>query len=287
MPLRIFVIFLLSVCSSAAPIKVACIGDSITQGGSLSVQETYPGRLQRLLGTNYNVQNYGVSGRTLLKRGDFPYWNDAAFSQSRAFNPDIVIIQLGTNDGKPYNWIYGTNFLSDYRELIQAYSALPGGPRIFLCAPCPVFGNGAFDIVPGVVRTNIAPAVRSLAAELSLPLIDLHSRMTNAAWFPDTVHPDSTGYAVMAAVMFENVTGGLPAEEPPTLAMRRETSTRVVLSWPAKWGALVPQTTLLLRTNGAPWTILQAAQPYSDGVTLRQTNIVGGLVQRYFQLARP
>src|SRR5262245_57930852 len=100
---------------SAAPIKIACVGDSITEGAGLSNPSTqsYPARLQKLLGTNYNVRNFGVSGRTLLKKGDFPYWKEAAYTNSHTLNPDIVIIQLGTNDSKPQNWRYGTNFVAD------------------------------------------------------------------------------------------------------------------------------------------------------------------------------
>src|SRR5690348_3809700 len=96
-------------------LKIACIGDSITMGSGLAnpAVESYPGRLQRLLGTNYVVRNYGLSGRTLLKEGDFPYWTESAFTQSKNWAPDIVIIQLGTNDSKPQNWKYGTNFVSE------------------------------------------------------------------------------------------------------------------------------------------------------------------------------
>src|SRR2546423_745224 len=196
MPIFLVLLFTSVVLLGAAPIRVACVGDSITEGSGLANPsvESYPARLQQLYGTNfYTVRNFGVSGRTLLKQGDFPYWKEPALTNSQNFEPDIVIIQLGTNDSKPYNWRYGTNFVRDYKEMIAIYAGLASAPRIFLCAPCPVFGAGAYDISPGVVRTNIAPAVRDLAAELSLPLIDLQARMTNAAWFPDTVHPNSKG----------------------------------------------------------------------------------------------
>src|SRR5690242_3952386 len=105
---------------NAAPVKIACIGDSITEGLGLSSPSTqsYPARLQQLLGTNYMVRNFGVRGRTLLKQGDLPYWKEPFFKQSHDFYPDIVIIQLGTNDSKPQNWRYGTNFVSNYEELI-------------------------------------------------------------------------------------------------------------------------------------------------------------------------
>ena len=138
----------------ATPMKIACVGDSITEGSGLSFpnRDSYPAKLQQLLGTNYLVRNFGVSGRTLLKKGDFPFWAEPAFTSSHTFNPDVVIINLGTNDAKPQNWRYGTNYTTDYDALIATYTALATHPRMVLCTPCPAFKTGAFDINPGVVN---------------------------------------------------------------------------------------------------------------------------------------
>src|SRR5262245_55187841 len=126
----LFCAFASLVSLGGAQVKVACIGDSITAGTGLSspTTQSYPARLQRLLGTNFMVGNFGVSGRTLLKQGDFPYWKETAFKQSHDFYPDIVIIQLGTNDSKPQNWRYGTNFVANYEELIASYTTLSNAP---------------------------------------------------------------------------------------------------------------------------------------------------------------
>jgi len=286
---RFFALVFVSVLTaSALPMKIACVGDSITEGGNLAnpAVESYPARLQKLLGTNnFTVRNFGVSGRTLLKQGDFPYWTDPAFAASKNFAPDIVIIQLGTNDGKPYNWKYGTNFVANYKELIAIYQALPSAPRVFLCSPCPVFGAGSFNIDPGTVRTNIAPTVRGLAAELSLPLIDLQARMTNAVWFPDTVHPDTKGMMAMTAVMHEGLfpTG---SEVPPTLEFRRLSASSVVLSWPQRWGSFYPQYATLLKDTNMIWIMIESTPPIGDGTTIRQTNVAGGPL-RIYQLRRP
>lgn len=77
----------LCLVSSAAPVKVAFVGDSITEGAGLGSPgtESYPAKLQRLLGSGYTVGNYGVSGRTLLRKGDFPYWKELAYTRSREF----------------------------------------------------------------------------------------------------------------------------------------------------------------------------------------------------------
>ncbi|HOF92976.1 MAG TPA: hypothetical protein PLZ89_02210, partial [Bacteroidales bacterium] len=46
-------------------IKVACVGNSITQGAAISNQQrdSYPGLLGQMLGAGYEVRNYGFSGR--------------------------------------------------------------------------------------------------------------------------------------------------------------------------------------------------------------------------------
>ena len=268
---------------AAAPLKIACIGDSITEGSGLSnpAVESYPARLQRLLGTNCIVRNYGISGRTLLKKGDYPYWREAYFKQSHDWLPDLVLIKLGTNDSKPYNWKHGTNFVAEFEELVASYASLASAPRIIACTPCPVFGNGAFDIKPGTVATNIAPAIRDLAARLDLGLIDFHDRLAgHSAWFPDTVHPNSKGTAAMAAIVFDALTGGPPSAPPPAVELVRLASTRVVVQWPAEWAGLVVQSTTALRGTSTVWTVVEQVAG-SDGTRVRQTNSTTGAARLY------
>lgn len=274
--------------SLGTPLKVACVGDSITEGAGLNnpALESYPARLQRLLGTNdFTVRNYGVSGRTLLKKGDFPYWKEAAYRQSHDWNPDVVIIQLGTNDSKPQNWRHGTNYVTDYEELIATYTNLASQPRIVLCTPCPVYRTGAFDIRPGVVATNIAPLVRELGARLGWPVIELHERLAgHPEWFPDTVHPNTRGMAVMAAVMVEAIQAGTPPEPPPILLGVTRASTRVRLDWPSDLATHV----VLSATSLGPtsvWTVADPV-PHRSGDQLLLTNTVTGSA-RFFRLWRP
>src|SRR5882757_6805569 len=67
--------------ADAAAINVACVGDSITYGSGASdpATKSYPAVLAGLLGGGYAVGNFGHGGTTLLKSGDFPYWNVAEF----------------------------------------------------------------------------------------------------------------------------------------------------------------------------------------------------------------
>jgi lysophospholipase L1-like esterase len=279
---------LASLSAAADPLKIACIGDSITAGSFLSNPnvESYPPRLQRLLGTNYIVRNYGVSGRTLLKKGDFPYWKEGFFTASHDWQPDIVIIQLGTNDGKPYNWKYGTNFVSDYEEMVQSYASLTNAPKVIACTPCPVYGKGAFDIVPGTVATNVAPAVREAASALGLMVIDLQTRLAgHPELFIDTVHPNSKGDTVMAAVICDALLPSNSEEPSSDLELTVSSINRVAMSWPVAWRTWVPQSTTAWRGTNTAWSV---AEPviYFDGDAMRQTNLASGAT-RLFRLWRP
>lgn len=99
-------------------------------------------RLGKLLGSGYLVENEGISGTTLLKKGDMPYWTQGRLSQALAFNPKIVTIKLGTNDSKPQNWKYKSEFEADLNALIDTLGTLASKPVIWLCLPVVHFSDG-------------------------------------------------------------------------------------------------------------------------------------------------
>ena len=146
--MRILLLALLSIMTAhaAEPIKVACVGDSITQGSGAKPGQSYPSQLQALLGEGYQVGNFGVSGRTLLKQGDFPYWKEKKYQAALAMEPAIVIIMLGTNDTKPQNWKFEAEFAADYRELVKSFQSLKSKPKVLVCRPVPVPGKGNYGI---------------------------------------------------------------------------------------------------------------------------------------------
>ncbi len=179
--------------------KIACVGDSITFGYGLSnpSTESYPSVLGVQLGSAHTVQNFGVSGATLMKMGDKPYWNESAYTSSRSFEPDVVVIMLGTNDAKPQNWSKEAAFAPDYSELIDGYRSL--GALVYVATPPPVYPPGEFDIAPDVIENEVVPAVRAVALDEGAPLIDVFSALSGqSARFPDTVHPDAAGAALIA-----------------------------------------------------------------------------------------
>jgi lysophospholipase L1-like esterase len=185
-------------------IHVACVGDSITEGSG------YPENLQIMLGDNYKVGNFGVSGSTVLQNSDIPYMNQAAFWRAIAFQPSIVVVMLGTNDAKESSYGSVENFQSDYKELIKEYETLESKPKICLVKPPPIFEND-LNLSNANLEQNIIPSIECIANELDLLTIDINTALTDyPEYFMDGVHPSSDGAMLIAskinqAIIFNGV----------------------------------------------------------------------------------
>lgn len=194
---------------AGAQIKVACIGNSITAGTGLSNASTqaYPAVLQTLLGNGYTVQNDGVSGTTLLKNGDNPYWKNGKFASVFAFQPNIVTIKLGTNDTKPQNWdAYNAQFRRDYEAMIDTLNTLASKPKIFLVLPVPIWTN-SYGIRDSALQKMI-PIIKDIGARRGLWIIDANTPLKNfSSYFSDGVHPNATGADTIAHVIYHGLTG--------------------------------------------------------------------------------
>ena len=203
LPGKTFPILFVSMClffaCTSKEVKVACVGDSITEGYGLAVQSKtgYPVVLNRILGDNYSVLNLGRSATTLQKHGDFPYWICKEFSDVFAYKPDIIVIKLGTNDTKPQNWNQD-NYKNDYQALIDTFKTISTNPKIYLCLPVPAFKT-RWGINDSTVVHGVIPVIKELAAKNDLPVIDLYDDMSDqGADFFDSIHPNEEAAKVMA-----------------------------------------------------------------------------------------
>lgn len=191
-----------SVSFAQSPIKVACVGNSITQGPGRDNPDSYPLQMQEILGDAYEVKNFGVSGRTLLRKGDYPYWNEPQFQQVKDFAPDILVIMLGTNDSKPQNWKYADQFRQDYLDMIAEFKkTMPVDGKVYVILPVPVTRVN-FGITPDVMNNEQRLMLIDIADESGSELLDLYTPfMGKEDLLPDGVHPNTEGLGIMASVI--------------------------------------------------------------------------------------
>jgi lysophospholipase L1-like esterase len=190
--------------------KVACIGNSITYGAGLTspLTDCYPAQLGQMLGGNYDVRNYGVSGSTMLKSGDKPYWQQPEYNAALSFAPDIVIIMLGTNDSKPWNWTPQNSLLfeSDYKDFIKSFINLASNPKIIISYPCKAY-NSNFSISDSVIANAICPILKKISLDMGTTLVDMYTETSGVSnLFPDGIHPNTEGATKIANKFYSVIT---------------------------------------------------------------------------------
>ena len=206
----IFFLFSLAIQAQPKAIKIACIGNSITFGAGIKNQlkDSYPAVLGRMLGKEYIVQNFGRSGATLLRNGNSPYWKTIQYQNAKEFNPDIVVIKLGSNDSKPVNKLFWSEFQNDLGNMVDSFQLLPSHPKIYLCIPVPAIGKGNFGITDSVLMRVIIPQIKTVAKLKNTGLIDLHKVLENKdSLIPDRVHPNEAGAVLIAKAVAQSLTG--------------------------------------------------------------------------------
>lgn len=191
-------------------IKVACVGDSITYGLFVDNRDknNYPDVLNKLLGDTYCVNNFAYTNRTAIKSGDCPFVNEKVYQQSLDFQPNIVIILLGSNDSKPNNWDKD-KFLADYSEIIDSYLTLESQPKVYVLLPPPVFeikGKVLYQIRKDIIEQEIVPAVEDIANKKNVGCIDVHKVFQGRQdLFFDGVHPNVNGSRLLAQSVYEAI----------------------------------------------------------------------------------
>ena len=190
-------------------VKIACVGDSITWGFTILKRHknSYPAVLQQLLGSGFKVRNFGLNNGCANFGGDLPYGRLRPFRRALSFKPDIVVIMLGTNDTKRFNFERG-HFLSGYESIVDSFISQEKKPTVFLMTPPPVFdsfGLDAFTLNNDILNSDIIPAIRSTATGKGLKLIDINSLIQSKELTNDGVHPNKEGARLIAESVYEAI----------------------------------------------------------------------------------
>lgn len=208
-------LLLVVVCAqlrAAEVVKVACVGDSVTWGAQLEHRETdsYPVQLQRLLGSRYQVENFGVSGATLLRHGHHPYAATDAFRAALAFHPDVVVIHLGLNDTDPRDWPdLRDQFVADYSWLIAEFRTVNPAVRVHMAVLTPIFdAHPRFQSGTRIWAAEIRRLIPAIAQANHAEVIDFYTPLlAHPNLFSDALHPNAEGASILAQTVYQNLSG--------------------------------------------------------------------------------
>ncbi len=204
--------------------KIACLGDSITEGSNLDKMEnykqySYPSVLKNILGAE-EVYNLGIGGSSYGRYWDKPFVE--RYKEIPA-DTDIILVMGGTNDGfaasekelgslsekKP------ATFYGDVDELMRGLKENYPEAKIIFATPLP---NILHDYLRKqrdylLPQATFANAVKELAAQYDIDVIDLynsnlldtHDVQVISTYMPDGVHGNPAGYQVLAEHMASQV----------------------------------------------------------------------------------
>lgn len=193
-------------------VRVACIGNSITYGTGIAdrTNDSYPSQLQRLLGSNYQVGNFGKPGATLLCHGHRPYVKQEEFKEAIAFKGDIAVMHLGINDTDPRNWPnYRDEFVKDYLSIMDSLRAANPKVRIILARMTPIADRHP-RFVSGTKQWHgeIQTAIETVARVSGAELIDFYEPLYPYPYLlPDAIHPNTEGAGILAKTVYSGITG--------------------------------------------------------------------------------
>lgn len=196
---------------------VACVGDSITAGAGAGnyFTESYPAQLQQAVGGDYNVVNFGNSGKTartdLKENGVSVAWlaqNEWIGFQS--MKPDVLILGMGSNDSKTSNAPLSTysTFRAAYEHLLDRLLSVNPDMEVIISTAPTAYSN-IWAISQKNIEEIIVPVQTDVAAERGYTLVDLQSYTKNKSLlFGDGIHPTSYGYSMFAKIFARVLTYG-------------------------------------------------------------------------------
>lgn len=204
--------------------KIACLGDSLTEGSNLDKMEnyqqySYPSVLKNILQAE-EVYNLGIGGSSYGR-----YWDNAFVDRYREIpqDVDIIVVMGGTNDGfaasekelGSFDEKKGKTFYGDVDELMRGLKENYPEAKIIFATPLPnvlhdYLRNQRNYLLP---QSVYAKAIKELAAQYQIDVVDLynsnlldtHDAEVITHYMPDGVHANPEGYQILAEHLARNI----------------------------------------------------------------------------------
>lgn len=277
------------------PVKIACVGDSITYGYAIDDKAfSYPSLLGQKLGDGYEVGNFGKSASYILPgdsaynlRDDktLSYRDTQQYQDSIAFAPDVVIIMLGTNDVTSLVSNESAEVIeAELENIIKIYQELESVQRVYVMTSI----YGPYNVTLSKASDGpLQKLQQKAAADTGAEFIDIYSLTRDyfdvMLHLSDRLHPDEDSYEAIPAACYALLTG---TEYTPLEAPVAESGVVYVDSSSDGKGALTndgltPETPVssiayaagLLRENGGTIVVMGAYSAYTaNGTFMPKTN---------------
>jgi acyl-CoA thioesterase-1 len=170
---------------------IIALGDSLTAGLGVAMEDAWPARLQEMLheaGYDWEVINAGISGET----------SSGALSRLKwiiSREPGIVILQTGSNDG-----LRGIPPEVIEENIDRSVRMLRENDITVVLAGMHMVRNLGREYTEAFAR--IYPAVAARHDVLLIPFLLEGVGGEPALNLPDTIHPNERGHAVIARTVF-------------------------------------------------------------------------------------
>lgn len=149
--------------------------------------------------------NGGIGGATSGS------WNQATTGVTTlagilAENPDLVVLDIGRNDGNNNN-VTATTYQTNVQAIVDAVQGI--GADIILIAPEPVSLTSTMESGSDPYWMQYRAALYTIAAGSNVPVVDLHTYYlsfpfeSSRGWMSDDLHPNETFYADIGSVHAE------------------------------------------------------------------------------------
>ncbi len=200
------------------PIRIAYIGDSITEGyvSKDRLTDSYPAVIDKLAAEKGTVDlvssNYGISASGILTSASYRFTDYLGYSLIlEETDADYIVIAIGTNDSPAGGTTGALNtFAENYSNLVGEVGAIPTTKKVFVTNALVRDNENSGQIrVTSVVRPLQERMAKEFAAKdankyvfVDLYRLTLPYAAEDKLLSSDNLHPNTAGYATMANVLY-------------------------------------------------------------------------------------
>ena len=198
---------------------IACVGDSLTakEPGHCDVTDPWPDLLQRALGNQFDIQNFGRDGARVWSYKRYDEYGAALESGA-----SLVIVMIGTNDASNGQWEEeggDDGYGSTLSQMISNFKEMATHPHIIVMVPPPTFKSGP-DSGADIINDRLPALIPAVARKAGAACFSVRNVVDNYELTTsdscDGTHWHKRFHAVIAAELASYIRRSLAIAPPPS-----------------------------------------------------------------------